>query len=193
MSHQVKYDGCVVLRGVSIMCVDVVMVVQTVPELDCKGIETVRRDQCPATAKIMDSTLRLLFKTKDLSVVKRYLVRQWRKILGGRVSTKDFIFAKEARCWGGRGGGGALPSVTCYDVCCCCVCVCPCLRLCLRLSFCVLCLRVLCVRGYFVVGMHVAPMAGKAGNVQRSGTTPTCRCCGVKAHHLGPPCRTEVW
>ena len=38
--------------------------VQEVPSLDCKGIETVRRDQCPATAKLMDKTLRVLFQTK---------------------------------------------------------------------------------------------------------------------------------
>jgi DNA polymerase zeta len=29
--------------------------------------------------------------------VKGYLVRQWSKILGGRVSLQDFVFAKEVR------------------------------------------------------------------------------------------------
>ncbi len=30
--------------------------------------------------------------------VRDYLERQWAKILGGRVSIQDFIFAKEVRC-----------------------------------------------------------------------------------------------
>jgi DNA polymerase zeta len=36
---------------------------------DAKGIETVRRDQCPAVAKMLEAVLRLLFTTKDLSRV----------------------------------------------------------------------------------------------------------------------------
>ena len=70
---------------------------QTTPVLDCKGIETVRRDQCPAVSKTMDHTLRLLFNTLDLSAVKEYLQRQWYKILRGRVPLSDFTFAKEVK------------------------------------------------------------------------------------------------
>lgn len=55
----------------------------------------VRRDSCPAVAKIMEQAVRLLFRSDDLSRVKRYLRRQWRKILSGRVSIQDFIFCKE--------------------------------------------------------------------------------------------------
>ena len=64
---------------------------------DAKGIETVRRDTCPAVAKIMEKSIRMLFTTKDLSKIKRYLQRQWSKIMSERVSVKDFIFAKEVR------------------------------------------------------------------------------------------------
>jgi DNA polymerase zeta len=70
---------------------------QKVPSFDAKGIETVRRDACPAVAKIMEKTLRLLFASGDLSTVRIYLEKQWTRILSGRVSISDFIFAKEVR------------------------------------------------------------------------------------------------
>ena len=47
-----------------------------VPHFDAKGIEVVRRDQCGATVKIQEKALRLLFQTKDLSLVKEYLYKQ---------------------------------------------------------------------------------------------------------------------
>lgn len=42
---------------------------QAAPGFDAKGIETVRRDTCPAVAKTMERSLRLLFATRDLSQV----------------------------------------------------------------------------------------------------------------------------
>ena len=42
---------------------------QATPTFDAKGIETVRRDGCPAVVKMMEGVLRLLFATKDLSQV----------------------------------------------------------------------------------------------------------------------------
>ncbi len=47
-----------------------------VPHFDAKGIEVVRRDQCGATVKIQEKALRILFNTKDLSLVKEYLYSQ---------------------------------------------------------------------------------------------------------------------
>jgi DNA polymerase zeta len=70
---------------------------QKEPIFDAKGIETVRRDTCPAVSKIMEKSLRLLFSKRDLSLVKEYLQEQWMKILNGTVSLSDFIFAKEVR------------------------------------------------------------------------------------------------
>ncbi|KAL7749691.1 DNA polymerase zeta [Sorochytrium milnesiophthora] len=67
------------------------------PEFEAKGIETVRRDGCPANGKLMRKCLDILFTTADLSQVKVYLQRQWAKILEGRVSVQDFIIAKEVR------------------------------------------------------------------------------------------------
>jgi DNA polymerase zeta len=34
------------------------------PKFDAKGIETVRRDQCPLTARLVQQTLETLFSTK---------------------------------------------------------------------------------------------------------------------------------
>ena len=78
------------------------------PTFDAKGIETVRRDACPAVAKLMERSLRILFATKDLSQVKEYLEGQWLKILTGRVSVQDFVFAKEVRL-GTYSSNGTLP------------------------------------------------------------------------------------
>ncbi|RUS35011.1 putative DNA polymerase zeta catalytic subunit [Jimgerdemannia flammicorona] len=70
---------------------------ETMPEFDAKGIETVRRDGVPAVQKIMEQSLKILFRTQDLSELKAFLQRQWTKILTGRISLQDFIFAKEVK------------------------------------------------------------------------------------------------
>ena len=67
------------------------------PVLEAKGIETIRRDTVDAVGKIMDKCLRMLFTSKDLSLIKRYLERQWAKLSMGQVELKDFIFAKEVK------------------------------------------------------------------------------------------------
>ena len=59
---------------------------QKVGAFDAKGIETVRRDGCPAEAKLLEKCLRLLFTTNDLSAVKAYALRQFDKTLSGRAS-----------------------------------------------------------------------------------------------------------
>ncbi|PNT74600.1 hypothetical protein BRADI_1g18510v3 [Brachypodium distachyon] len=70
---------------------------QNEPIFDAKGIETVRRDTCPAVAKILERSLRIMFEEQDLVKVKSYLERQWTRILSGKVLIQDFIFAKEVR------------------------------------------------------------------------------------------------
>lgn len=62
-------------------------------------IECIRRDQCPVTMKMQEASLRLLFKHRDLSLVKSYLYDQWMKIWqgGDKVPIKDFIFRKEVK------------------------------------------------------------------------------------------------
>lgn len=83
--------------------------------LDAKGIEMVRRDQCLATTKIQEKCLRILFRSKDLSEVKNYLVCQLSKIFEGldKVPLKEFIFSKEVRLGhyaiGHNGAAKSLP------------------------------------------------------------------------------------
>ncbi len=68
-----------------------------IPVFEAKGIETVRRDGNAALQRIQEACLRILFRTRDLSQVKGFLQRQWRKILEGRINVQDFIIAKEVR------------------------------------------------------------------------------------------------
>jgi len=70
---------------------------QTVPDFDAKGIETVRRDGTPAEQKIEEQALKILFRTADLSQVKSYFQDQCTKIMQGRISIQDFLFAKEVK------------------------------------------------------------------------------------------------
>ncbi|KAJ3699935.1 hypothetical protein LUZ61_003640 [Rhynchospora tenuis] len=70
---------------------------QEEPIFDAKGIETVRRDTCPAVAKILETSIRIMFEHQGITKVKSYLERQWTRILSGRISLQDFIFAKEVR------------------------------------------------------------------------------------------------
>lgn len=70
---------------------------QKEPDFDAKGIETVRRDGTPAEQKIEEKALKILFRTADLSQVKRYFQQQCTKIMKGKVSIQDFCFAKEVK------------------------------------------------------------------------------------------------
>ncbi|KAL8693287.1 MAG: hypothetical protein Q9218_001847 [Villophora microphyllina] len=70
---------------------------QSEPDFDAKGIETVRRDGTPAEQKIEEKALKILFRTSDLSQVKRYFQRQCMKIMKGKISIQDFCFAKEVK------------------------------------------------------------------------------------------------
>lgn len=67
------------------------------PVFNAKGIETVRRDGFPAQQRMVEACIRMLFRTQDLSLVKSYCQRQWRKIMEGKASIQDFIIAKEVR------------------------------------------------------------------------------------------------
>ncbi|UJR30679.1 hypothetical protein I4U23_018202 [Adineta vaga] len=68
-------------------------------KFDAKGIETVRRDTCLIVSKILQHSLKLLFQSKDITRVRRYVQSECEKILTNRLNLSDFIFAKE---YGGR-------------------------------------------------------------------------------------------
>ncbi|XP_071745629.1 DNA polymerase zeta catalytic subunit [Lepeophtheirus salmonis] len=84
---------------------------QSDPIYDAKGIETVRRDGCPAVAKILEKSLRILFETKDVIKVRTYVQRQFHKILSGKIPLQDLTFAKEFRGLKGYRPGACVPSL----------------------------------------------------------------------------------
>lgn len=84
---------------------------QTEAVYEAKGIETVRRDGCPAVAKILEKSLRILFETCDVSAVKQYVCRQFTKILSGHANVQDLIFAKEFRGLHGYKPTACVPSL----------------------------------------------------------------------------------
>ncbi|XP_015597697.1 DNA polymerase zeta catalytic subunit isoform X2 [Cephus cinctus] len=84
---------------------------QEKPEYLAKGIETVRRDGCPAVSKILEKSLRILFDTIDVSLVKQYVTRQLTKILQGRVSIEDLTFAREFRGIQGYKASACVPAL----------------------------------------------------------------------------------
>lgn len=85
---------------------------QEKPIYEAKGIETVRRDGCPAVSKILKKCLCLLFETKDLSLVKQYVEKQFSKIISGRISVQDMTFAKEYRGQPGYKPGACVPALS---------------------------------------------------------------------------------
>ncbi|KAJ7225506.1 hypothetical protein GGX14DRAFT_639250 [Mycena pura] len=70
---------------------------ETEPGFDAKGIETVRRDGVLAQKKMTETCLKILFRTQNLTEIKDYCYRSWQKLLEGKASVQDFIFAKEVR------------------------------------------------------------------------------------------------
>ncbi|GLH07156.1 DNA polymerase delta catalytic subunit [Gryllus bimaculatus] len=84
---------------------------QKEPVYDAKGIETVRRDGCPAVAKVLEKSLHLLFETKDMSKVKAYVQRKFSQILEGQMSIQDLTFAREYRGKGGYKPGACVPAL----------------------------------------------------------------------------------
>lgn len=70
---------------------------QAVPTFDAKGIETVRRDSCPLVQKTMEKCIRMLFETKNVSLVKTYVQRLCQRLHQDRVPHADYIFRKEVR------------------------------------------------------------------------------------------------
>ena len=84
---------------------------QKTPTFDAKGIETVRRDGCPAGAKILEKSLRLLFESENVSLVKQFVQLQFNKISEGKMPIQDLIFAREFRGMSGYRPGACVPAL----------------------------------------------------------------------------------
>jgi DNA polymerase zeta len=69
---------------------------QKKPTFESKGLETIRRDQCALTQKVLQNCLVTLF-TKGIRAVKTYLFRQWSLILSRSLPVSDFILTGRVR------------------------------------------------------------------------------------------------
>lgn len=69
------------------------------PKLDSKGIETIRRDQCPAVSNALRDALSILFRTRDISQMRRTLQQGFYKLLLGEPYTPfaDYMFLRDVR------------------------------------------------------------------------------------------------
>ena len=78
---------------------------QREPTFEAKGIETIRRDQCALTQKVLRNSLVTLFRS-GVKTVKAYLYSQWNLILSGHLPVSDFILTGRVRSRyrGGRVG-----------------------------------------------------------------------------------------
>uniref|UniRef100_A0A8C7UBM9 DNA polymerase zeta catalytic subunit n=1 Tax=Oncorhynchus mykiss TaxID=8022 RepID=A0A8C7UBM9_ONCMY len=81
------------------------------PVFHAKGIETVHRDGCPAVSKILERSIKLLFETRDISLVKQFVQRQCGKVLEAKASMQDLTFAKEYRGSGSYRPGTCVPAL----------------------------------------------------------------------------------
>ena len=78
---------------------------QKKPIFEAKGLETVRRDQCALTQKVLRNALIKLFNS-GVQEVKEYLFRQWSLIYSGNLPVSEFILTGRVRSRyrGGREG-----------------------------------------------------------------------------------------
>lgn len=75
------------------------------PVFEAKGIETIRKDQCALTQKVLRNALITMFQD-GINAVKDYLFRQWTLIHAGDLPVTDFILTGRVRSQyrGGRVG-----------------------------------------------------------------------------------------
>lgn len=60
---------------------------------------------------MLEKCLRILFDTRDVSKVRKYIEKQMNKLLIGRVSIQDLTFAKEYRGTKGYRPGACVPAL----------------------------------------------------------------------------------
>ncbi|XP_013200299.2 DNA polymerase zeta catalytic subunit [Amyelois transitella] len=84
---------------------------QETPVYEAKGIETVRRDGCPAGVKLLHRALCELFSTGDMSRVKRSVVSLLSRLADDSLPIQDLFFSREYHGPNGyRPGAVAVPN-----------------------------------------------------------------------------------
>lgn len=58
---------------------------------------------------MLEKSLKILFDTSDVSLVRKYVLRQFTKLLTGRISLQDLTFAKEYRGASNYRPGACVP------------------------------------------------------------------------------------
>jgi hypothetical protein len=61
--------------------------------------------------QILEKSLRILFETKDVSLVKRFVQRQFGKISAGKIPLQDLTFAREFRGMAGYRPNACVPAL----------------------------------------------------------------------------------
>jgi DNA polymerase zeta len=61
--------------------------------------------------QLLEQSLRILFTDLDVSLVRKYLVRQFKKLLAGQTPLQLLTFAKEYRGARGYRPGACVPSL----------------------------------------------------------------------------------
>ncbi len=69
----------------------------SIPYFDGKGIEAVRRDQCPLTRKLQERCLMELFTSRDASKIKKECIKTLQRVYSGHGGIKDLIFSQQVR------------------------------------------------------------------------------------------------
>jgi DNA polymerase zeta len=59
----------------------------------------------------LEKSLRILFETKDASLVKRFVQRQFGKISSGKIPLQDLTFAREFRGMSGYRPNACVPAL----------------------------------------------------------------------------------
>ncbi|KAH9634515.1 hypothetical protein HF086_016603 [Spodoptera exigua] len=82
---------------------------QEKPVYEAKGIETVRRDGCPAGVKLLQRALCELFETGDMSRVKRSVMATLSRLADGSLPPQELFFTREYHGPAGYRPGASAP------------------------------------------------------------------------------------
>uniref|UniRef100_A0A2H1WJ56 DNA polymerase n=1 Tax=Spodoptera frugiperda TaxID=7108 RepID=A0A2H1WJ56_SPOFR len=82
---------------------------QEKPVYEAKGIETVRRDGCPAGVKLLQRALCELFETGDMSRVKRSVKATLSRLADGSLPPQELFFTREYHGPAGYRPGASAP------------------------------------------------------------------------------------
>ena len=64
------------------------------------------------TLQMLEKSVKILFNSRDVSLVKSYVQKQCTKLLQGKISIQDCVFAKEYRGIGGYKPGACVPALS---------------------------------------------------------------------------------